>query len=359
MRRLFLLTLLIGTFLFPGLSAHASEEPITRAEALKALLLSKERYRREVLWFREHLPRTSLFTDTDQAAWYAPYLEVGFLEGIIRGYHDGTFRPGAPLTHADAQTLLLRVYGEGVALEPPAEPHAFLSRSAFFRLLSSAIQPSSPPPSLSPSVPALPSLSLDAPPESRSREEVSSLPREEPAKPLTVHPIPTPLPTGKSDIPLPERSDALQYSSSKPFAITIPKLQIFDMTVTHPIPPYRQEDILAPLTQGVGHLFGYPGTSGKIMIYGHSSNWPWIVSEYSRIFRRINQLEPGDRVYVTYAGKLHVYEVTHQESRPTSDVSAFNDNGREELILYTCWPPDSIRERLHVFTRPVQTLALQ
>ena len=96
------------------------------------------------------------------------------------------------------------------------------------------------------------------------------------------------------------------------------------------------------------------------MIYGHSSGYPWDVSKYTKIFRKVNQLKVGDRIYVTYEGKLHTYEVTYEETIDAKDTAPFNDDAEgEELILYTCWPPDSIAQRYLVHAKPIETVALR
>ncbi len=146
--------------------------------------------------------------------------------------------------------------------------------------------------------------------------------------------------------------------SGKPFAISIPSLGISDLTITHPGDPTTQKGLLAVLGSGVGHLFSYPGGDGKIMIYGHSSGYAWDVSKFTKIFRKINELNAGDRVYVTYKGKLHVYQVTYKQAVPSNDLKYFSGDG-EELILYTCWPPDSIKERFLVHATPVSDVAVK
>ncbi|MBM3300307.1 MAG: sortase, partial [Deltaproteobacteria bacterium] len=152
----------------------------------------------------------------------------------------------------------------------------------------------------------------------------------------------------------------LQYASQKYFAISMPSIGISDLAVIHPSDPFTSQGVLEPLQNGVGHLFSFPGGGGKVLIYGHSSGYPWDKSQYTKIFRRINELKTGEKVYVTYDGKLHMYEVTHGESVPAGDTSRYNDDGKgEELILYTCWPPDSISERYLVHAVPVQKIALR
>ena len=141
----------------------------------------------------------------------------------------------------------------------------------------------------------------------------------------------------------------------------MPSIGVTDLTITHPQDAVTKDGVLSVLKQGVGHLFSYPGGGGKMMVYGHSSGYPWDVSEFTKIFRRINELSPGDKVYVTYAGKLHIYQVTHEQTIIAKDANkAFLDEGvGEELILFTCWPPDSIAQRYLVHAVPVETVALQ
>jgi len=140
----------------------------------------------------------------------------------------------------------------------------------------------------------------------------------------------------------------------------MPDVGITDLAVIHPTDPFSSQGVMAPLQNGVGHLFSFPGGGGKVMIYGHSSGYPWDRSQFTKIFRKINELDPGDRVYVTYDGKMYVYEVTYEESVAASDTSRLTDDGRgEELILYTCWPPDSISQRYYVHAVPVETVALR
>ena len=97
---------------------------------------------------------------------------------------------------------------------------------------------------------------------------------------------------------------------------------------------------------------------GKIMVYGHSSSYPWDISPYTKIFRQVNKLKTGDDVYVTYQGQLYHYTVTDQQQIAPTDNSPFVGSG-EELLLYTCWPPDSTKSRLVIHAAPVQTVAVR
>lgn len=376
-------------------------DPIARSEALAAVIRSREKFSPQLLWFSKNLPAISLFTDTDQSLWYAPYIEVAFLEGIMTGYPDGTFRPGATLTTEQALTTLQRAYtwkggtefhtsnvlqnregqwytdavSEAIARNLiPETLHlgSPMTRGQFFEMLyrthitdqrreyafdeqgtegAKGTEGTDVSADFKTSVPLVPSV---------------------PSVPLSLLPLRiTPLPFQEEDsfvIRLPSTQKKAQrlpssstvYASRKPFAITIPTLGIIDFTVAHPADPFSDEGILEPLGEGLGHLFSYPGQLGKSMIYGHSSSWPWDRSDYARAFRQVNTLAMGDRVYVTYDSKLYVYEVTRKQIVAASDTSPYSDDGREELILYTCWPPDTANDsRYLVHALPVETVALQ
>lgn len=51
------------------------------------------------------------FPDVDPDAWYAGYVEAAFRTGLIRGREDGSFRPDAPITRAEACVIVNRALG--------------------------------------------------------------------------------------------------------------------------------------------------------------------------------------------------------------------------------------------------------
>ncbi len=142
------------------------------------------------------------------------------------------------------------------------------------------------------------------------------------------------------------------------FAISLPSLGIDSLNINHPADPFTHQGLLAPLRDGVGHLFSYPGRGGKILVYGHSSSYPWDVSAFTKIFRRISELQIGDRVTVSFEGRTFTYLVREKKTVPAKDLATYQEEGDgEELILYTCWPPDSISERYLVIATPEHEVA--
>lgn len=359
--------------------------PLNRVEALKVILRAQGTFDSRIASFEKSIPPIPLFADVDQRQWYAPYLEAAFEKAVITGYPDNTFRPGQLLRTEEAVAMLMRTFGEQGA-NNKAELSAYIEN-----------QPNQ---WYTPSINAAISRNLvmhkgtlrlgtaitrgqffDMVYRLHSIKESGELAFSgtEPAAQQVRTAVPqqrsTPTPTaiaGATGVTTYDTASQPQnvtivpninhpYASEKYFAISMPSIGIEDLTITHPQDAVSKEGVLDVLKLGVGHLFSYPGGGGKIMVYGHSSGYPWDVSEYTKIFRKINELKNGDRVYVTYAGNLYIYEVTHEQTVIAKNAGeAFQDNGDgEELILFTCWPPDSIAQRYLVHAVPVETVALR
>lgn len=342
---------------------------VNRAEALKVILLAQNKYALEVEKTRAALPPLSLFPDVVQSEWYAPYVETGFRFGLIKGYPDGTFFPQGGVKVAEAVAMVTRAYGEPTSSAPflssndlPNQPNHWYSGNVSVALARNAVMPGS---RLSVGNYMTRGQLFDL--VYRMREvhlqNVASFggsaAQTTNAVQLSVNggavPAPTPTPAPAAV----HTTASAQFASQKPFAISIPSIGIVDLTITHPSDPFTQKGVLEVLDRGVGHLFAYPGNGSKIMIYGHSSGYPWDLSQFTKIFRTINEVQEGAMIYVTYDGKLHVYRVSHKRTIDANDKTAFEpDDEGEQLILYTCWPPDSIAQRLLVYAVPVETIAL-
>ena len=94
-----------------------------------------------------------------------------------------------------------------------------------------------------------------------------------------------------------------------------------------------------------------PGNPGNVYIFWHSSNFPWVKSDYNDVFALLDKLEKGDEIIIYYYQKKFVYKVTeHREVKP-GDVKTLEsrDNSKKELSLMTCWPVGTTLDRLIVF----------
>ncbi len=75
--------------------------PVTRAEFVKMLVRSLScRY--------SFVGTDSKFPDIEKSMWYAEYITFAVKNGWISGYSDGTFRPNAAITRAEAAKILAR-----------------------------------------------------------------------------------------------------------------------------------------------------------------------------------------------------------------------------------------------------------
>jgi|CXWL01.1.fsa_nt_gi LPXTG-site transpeptidase (sortase) family protein len=380
-------------FAADGIQQQDPRMAITRAGAVAMVINANANNAQRVQWYAAHMPPMPLFKDVDQREWYAPYVEVAFEQGIITGNTERLFRPSEPLREAEAIALvtrfksaqssvddvfltipttennwLSRIISEaqtsGIKFRLPVQPDLVIQRQELFSLLESAgiTAPETIVISMIPITTEFPSDVYAAP---KILQPIIQNPvvvaGGAPVNTVTYAPT-TPVyrPTAQTAqvVPQVQPTTATPYLSAKSFAITMPTLGVKDLTITHPS-DFSHDGLLSPLKYGVGHLFSYPGQNGKILVYGHSSGYPWDVSKFTKIFRQINKLSIGDKIYVTYDGKLHTYQVTSKQTVDASDTSAYGQGGSEELILYTCWPPDSIKQRYLVHAVPVGTTVAQ
>lgn len=327
---------------------------LNRAEALKIILEAQEGTKKEVSIQKYFMPPRPLFVDIDQKAWYAPYVEIGFEHGVARGYPDGKFRPSQNLTVEEAIALLLRSYNEGESALTFHTSQQLMNypNQWYTPYVSTALSKNL--------VGSREKISLGKPILRGQFFDMVYRLREVRSKNLIAYAETAADQTPVSGIVTSNDPDALAYASSKNFAITMPTLGITDLEIFHPDDPFTNEGITSILDKGVGHLFSYPGEGGKIMVYGHSSGYPWDISQYTKIFRKINELNVGDKAYVTYNGKVYVYEVSKEETIHVDDTRPFEpDADGEELILYTCWPPDTVDARYLVYLKPIKVVAVR
>ena len=94
-----------------------------------------------------------------------------------------------------------------------------------------------------------------------------------------------------------------------------------------------------------------PGQEGNVFIFWHSSNYPWVKSQYNSVFALLDKLEIGDEIIIYYFQKKYVYTVKEQAIVKPGDVKTLEsrDHSKKELSLMTCWPVGTTLERIIVF----------
>ena len=94
----------------------APNDPVTREEFAKMIALTME------------LPESSAelnFNDVDANGWYVPYIRQVLEAGFVRGYDDGTFGVGSPITREEAAALIARAAEYADCDVTPAEELTF------------------------------------------------------------------------------------------------------------------------------------------------------------------------------------------------------------------------------------------
>ena len=102
------------------------------------------------------------------------------------------------------------------------------------------------------------------------------------------------------------------------------------------------------LKKGPGHYPGtpLPGEAGNAAIAGHRTT-------YGAPFNRIDELKPGDQIFVvTRAGRFRYQVDTSIVVKPT-EVAVLNPTADNRLTLTTCNPKYSARQRLIVVSHLV------
>jgi LPXTG-site transpeptidase (sortase) family protein len=99
-----------------------------------------------------------------------------------------------------------------------------------------------------------------------------------------------------------------------------------------------------------------PGEVGNVFIFGHSSNFPWVKSEYNDVFALLDTLKDGDEVILFYNQKKYTYKITDRAIVKPGDVKVLNsrDHTKKELSLMTCWPVGTVLERIILFAELVE-----
>lgn len=140
------------------------------------------------------------------------------------------------------------------------------------------------------------------------------------------------------------------------FSIIIPSIGA-SARVYPNVNPANANDFLPVLQKGVAHAKGtvFPGQKGNIYLFAHSTDSFWDVGRYNAVFYLLKDVKQGDEIVIFFKGVRHNYIVTGSKIISPSDVSYIvnaQNQGEEQLILQTCWPPGTTFQRLLVFARP-------
>jgi LPXTG-site transpeptidase (sortase) family protein len=148
---------------------------------------------------------------------------------------------------------------------------------------------------------------------------------------------------------------AITPTTQENFLITISKLGISGIEVIKNVDLYNEAEYTKALKKSVAHAkqSGFPGGGKMVYIFGHSTSFSWFVNEVNALFYKIETLEPGDEVKLTYNAKDYVYQVSEKliiEEDDIQSVAQYKD--QEVLVLQSCWPPGTSLKRIIIIAKP-------
>src|SRR3990172_3901069 len=108
--------------------------------------------------------------------------------------------------------------------------------------------------------------------------------------------------------------------------------------------PVAQGDGWEQLKKGVAQHLGTPdpGQTGNLVISAHNDI-------YGEIFRRLDQLRPGDEVQLYTAGQVFTYVITGAKVVEPTEVSVMAPTVHPSLTLISCYPYLVDDQRIVVF----------
>lgn len=134
------------------------------------------------------------------------------------------------------------------------------------------------------------------------------------------------------------------------FGIIIPKISANAKVIAN-VDPYNSIEYQRVLTKGVAHALGtvFPGQSGNVFIFSHSSADFFNATRYNSIFYLLNKLEKGDEIFLFYQKEKFKYQVIEKKTVESSEVKYLANAGDKKTVtLMTCWPPGTTLKRLIV-----------
>jgi LPXTG-site transpeptidase (sortase) family protein len=268
------------------------------------------------------------FSDVFSHEWFYPVVNYAWTQGIVNGHPDGSFQPRSSINTAEGLKIALNVFFDHFeAPEYEDDPLLEINYTDWYT-----------------------DYFLFA----KAKGVINKNKYHHPAKKLTRGELASILhrllliQAGEY-----EQIQELDENWSYEYALYIPKLDIINVPITF-VPDFTDyNQALNVLWKGVGNFRYQPGTPGKIVIYGHSSYVSGSALAYKHVFRYLDDLEVGDRIYINYENKGYIYEVSNTNIVEPNHLEVLQSYGYEELALFTCWPRDSVESRYVVHAKRV------
>jgi sortase A len=124
------------------------------------------------------------------------------------------------------------------------------------------------------------------------------------------------------------------------FGIYIPKIKT-NAKVIPDVDPFDKSDYEKALQKGIAHAKGtaFPNQNGNVFLFAHSAVNFYEQRKYNIYFYLLNELNPGDPIYISYQNKIYNYTVLDTrivEATETKYMGQYLD--QDTLTLMSCWP---------------------
>lgn len=177
-----------------------------------------------------------------------------------------------------------------------------------------------------------------------------------------INPVkPLPPSTPKIFNPLISANGEIIQPVNTDFAIIVPKIGI-NAPVVAKVNPGNKTEYDTVLKSAVAHASSsyLPDENGTVYLFSHSTNYDWFVDDLNAVFYLLKNLQPGDLIVVYYKNIRYTYKLTHTRIvKPTKISYLVPEEGKNNLILQTCWPPGSTTERLLLFADLIEEYSQQ
>ena len=104
-------------------------DPLTRAQACVIIVKAMEPPDADLFGTATQDPPASGFSDMRGYGWAEPYISYAARHDIVKGYPDGTFRPGSDVTSNEMLTMVLRAIGYTDDLVGPSWPGDHIAKA--------------------------------------------------------------------------------------------------------------------------------------------------------------------------------------------------------------------------------------
>lgn len=141
------------------------------------------------------------------------------------------------------------------------------------------------------------------------------------------------------------------------FSIKIPKIGA-EAEVKKNISPFDKNEYLQVLNQDVvaqSKYSGLPGQNTTIYLFAHSTRMGIQMVKNNSVFYLLGELKNDDLVFLQYNGQIYQYKVYDQKIVNANQIGymEYKEEGKEILILQTCWPIGTDWKRLLVFAKKI------